>query len=90
MYNPGLERYILTMEHSFNQKGDLAMYDAPEPWGPWTTVVYTQDFGWPGFGNNSYMWVISNKWLSEDGKDFVLIVTGAQDDRLMELHRGTL
>jgi hypothetical protein len=39
-YNAGLGRYILTTEHTRTNRGNLGIFDAPEPWGPWTTVAY--------------------------------------------------
>jgi len=72
-YNPGLRRYLLCVEHGRPYQGDLGIFDAPEPWGPWTTVAY--DRNWGGLGSNFY-WNFSNKWLSDDGLRFVLIFTG--------------
>ena len=43
-YHPGLKRYllcqILTGDARF--EGGFGIYDAPEPWGPWTTVYFTR------------------------------------------------
>ena len=44
-YNAGLKRYILCTEHEQSFKGNLGIYDAPEPWGPWTTVAQYHDWG---------------------------------------------
>ncbi|MGH7997258.1 MAG: serine hydrolase, partial [Opitutaceae bacterium] len=43
-YDPGIGRYLLVMprgEGDTRFHGGLAIYDAPEPWGPWTTVYFT-------------------------------------------------
>jgi hypothetical protein len=37
-YSPGLGRYLLTAWH--NNAGGWGIFDAPEPWGPWSTVAY--------------------------------------------------
>jgi Concanavalin A-like lectin/glucanases superfamily/Domain of unknown function (DUF4185) len=77
MYNPGLNRYLLVTNHTANVSGDMAIFDAPQPWGPWTTVTHQE--GWPAGGElvrKSYYWNFSPKWLSADGKDFVLVFTG--------------
>jgi len=37
-YNNGLNRYLLTTEHTETHRGNLAIFDAPAPWGPWTTI----------------------------------------------------
>lgn len=39
-YNVGLKRYILTTEHTETHRGNIGIFDAPHPWGPWTTVCY--------------------------------------------------
>ena len=39
-YNPGLKRYLLCTEHDAGFHGNLGILDAPEPWGPWTSVWY--------------------------------------------------
>jgi hypothetical protein len=36
-YNPGIGRYIASAENDVNQ---VAFYDAPNPWGPWTSIGY--------------------------------------------------
>jgi len=48
IYNPGLRRYFLVTNHTENNSGNVAIFDAPEPWGPWTTVLY--ELGWPAGG----------------------------------------
>ncbi len=80
-YNPGLKRYLLTKPHF--SEGDLrdsvrapetkissfGIFDAPTPWGPWTTVIYEENF------LDDYVkfnYIIPNKYLSEDGKTFWL------------------
>ncbi len=72
-YNAGLKRYLLCTEHTASFKGNLGIFDAPEPWGPWTTVAYHNDWGEYG---NCFFWNFSNKWLGNDGRQFVLIFTG--------------
>ncbi|MDA1191963.1 MAG: hypothetical protein O3A46_09815, partial [Candidatus Poribacteria bacterium] len=75
-YNAGLGRYILCQvipneNHRFTgREGDMrfvggfGIYDAPEPWGPWTTVYYTNlwDVG-PGESASQPV-----KWMSADGR----------------------
>jgi len=72
-YNAGLERYLLCVEHSEGYAGNLALFDAPQPWGPWTTALYTEN--WGGFGATFY-WCIPNKWTSPDGLAFTIVFTG--------------
>jgi hypothetical protein len=75
IYNPGLQRYLLTVDHTERSVGNLGLFEAPQPWGPWRTVAYYTN--WNGFtGTISYYF--SPKWFSPDGKQFTLIFT--QDD----------
>jgi Concanavalin A-like lectin/glucanases superfamily/Domain of unknown function (DUF4185) len=77
MYNPALDRYFLVTNHTQNDSGGLAIFDAPKPWGPFTTVLYQE--GWPVGGplvKSSNYWNISPKWLSADGKDFMFVFSG--------------
>ena len=67
-YNAGLRRYLLTTEHTKWKCGNIGIFDAPEPWGPWTTVPYSEKF--PG-----WTFTFSNKWTSEDGTRFTVIYT---------------
>ncbi len=76
VYNPGLDRYILTTEHNGHAEGNIAIYDGPTPWGPWTTVHFADSFGRFETLDNGFMWVFPSKWLSEDGEEFVMIYTG--------------
>jgi hypothetical protein len=73
-YNPGLRRYLLSTEHTATGEGRLGIFDAPTPWGPWTTVLYTGS-NWEGFGE-TFFWNFANKWLSGDGRDFTLVFSG--------------
>ena len=77
-YNPGLGRYILCTEHTESSKGNhLGVFDAPEPWGPWTTVEYIDGWGKGHIELNAFFWNYPTKWLSKDGKKFTLVFTGA-------------
>lgn len=72
-YNAGLNRYLLCTEHGASFQGNLGIFDAAEPWGPWTTAGYYRNWGKSG---STFFWNFSNKWLSRDGKRFTLIFTG--------------
>jgi hypothetical protein len=83
-YNPAFERYLLCTEHSKSSESTLGIFDAPQPWGPWTTVEYYDDsnpFGVRGDGsdlpwrNNVFFAAFSTKWF--DGDRFTLNFTGA-------------
>lgn len=77
-YNPGLDRYILTKPHftATDNRNDvladissLGIFDAPTPWGPWTTVYYEDHFLDKYVKFNFF---IPNKYLDGEGKTFWL------------------
>ncbi len=71
-FNPGLGRYLLTTL-TLNRDGWMSIYDAPEPWGPWTHVH--TEFEPARWGTYTILFTFVNKWLSADGRDFVLVHT---------------
>src|SRR5579884_649545 len=66
VYNPGLQRYLLTSFHK--GPGQLGLFDGPEPWGPWTTVAYYEDWGHMGAAGEGLTCSFPQKWLSADGR----------------------
>jgi len=86
-YNEGLNRYLLTTEHTETHRGNLSIFDAPEPWGPWTTVFYEKKWGEGHFPLNTFYWNFSNKWMSKDGKSFSLLFTGRKENDSFNLIR---
>jgi hypothetical protein len=56
--------------------GGFGIYDAPEPWGPWTTVYFTENWD-VGPGENAHL---PPKWMSADGRTLYLVFSG--DDAL--------
>jgi hypothetical protein len=44
-FNSGLGRYMLTTEHTETHRGNMGIFDAPDPWGPWTTVLLRSKLG---------------------------------------------
>lgn len=87
-YNQGLKRYILTSEHTETHRGNLSIFDAPNPWGPWTTVYYDNNWGEGHIPLNTFYWTFSNKWTSEDGKTFSLIFCGRKENDSFNVIRG--
>ncbi len=75
-YNPGLRRYLLTTI-AIDRSGWMSLYDAPEPWGPWTHVH--TEHNPERWGSLTIIFSFVNKWLSADGRDFVIVHT--KDDR---------
>jgi len=66
-YDAGLKRYLLCMTGAGNDTrfaGGFGIYDAPEPWGPWTTAFHTDSWD-TGPGESSSL---PTKWMSADGR----------------------
>ena len=81
-YNAPLDRYFLITEYDTSMSSNIGIFDAPTPWGPWTTVLYER-WSVSGIGSKEhFFWNFSNKWLSADGKRFVIVSTGVgEQDR---------
>jgi CubicO group peptidase (beta-lactamase class C family) len=78
-YNAGLKRYLWCQilpsskdERGPRFQGGFGIYDAPQPWGPWTTVFYTTEWD-VGPGETSSF---PTKWISADGKTCHLLFSG--------------
>ncbi|MFC1713577.1 serine hydrolase [Candidatus Poribacteria bacterium] len=76
-YNAGLERYLWWQQICHDDadtrfEGGFAVYDAPEPWGPWTTAYLTQKWD-VGPGETA---CFPTKWMSADGKTCYLVFSG--------------
>ena len=87
-YNAGLKRYLLTTEHTESHRGNIGIFDSPEPWGPWTTAAYERNWGDGHFPLNTFFWNISNKWTSRDGKTFSMFFSGRKENDSFNLLRG--
>jgi hypothetical protein len=73
VYNPGIKRYLLAA--GFNHSGGWGIFDAPEPWGRWTTAFHTES--WDVGGTHGYR--LPSKWISSDGRTMHLIFSGVKD-----------
>jgi len=77
-YNAGLGRYLWWQsipsggDVDVRFRGGFGLYDAPEPWGPWTTAYYTEEWD-VGPGE---MGVLPTKWMSADGRTCYLVFSG--------------
>lgn len=92
-YNAGLKRYLwwqqIPQPEGARDRGDtrfaggFAIYDAPEPWGPWTTAYYTArwDVG-PGEHGD-----FPAKWMTEGGRTLHLVFSG---DDAFSVRRATI
>jgi hypothetical protein len=74
-YNAGIGRYLwwqVIPGGDTRFSGGFGIYDAPEPWGPWTTAYWNEswDVGPGDMGN------FATKWMSQDGKTCYLVFSG--------------
>ncbi|MCF8357935.1 MAG: DUF4185 domain-containing protein [Prolixibacteraceae bacterium] len=87
-YKEGLGRYMLTTEHTETHRGNIGIFDAPKPWGPWTTVLYELEWGKGHIPLNTFYWNFANKWADPSGKTFSLIFTGRKENDSFNMVRG--
>ncbi|MGH7797418.1 MAG: DUF4185 domain-containing protein [Candidatus Binatia bacterium] len=90
VYNPGIKRYLLSVFHGpvpEHGDGSWGIFDAPEPWGPWTTVAYYRNWidATPKFG-----FEFPAKWISDDGKALWMVFSGTGIYDSFNLVKGTL
>jgi CubicO group peptidase (beta-lactamase class C family) len=79
-FNAGLKRYLWVQiipgtegkKADTRFEGGFGVYDAPEPWGPWTTVYFTEKWD-VGPGDTASF---PTKWMSADGKTLHLVFSG--------------
>jgi len=87
-HNAGLGRHLLCTEHTETHRGKLGVFDAPEPWGPWTTVACFDAWGEGQVPVNAFYWNFANKWLSADGTRFAMTFTGRKENDSWNALRG--
>jgi len=85
-YNAGISRYILTTSHLSTNQGAthtaaLGVFEAPEPWGPWSTVYYDDHWSTQqGKDCRTYHHRFPPKWISADGRTMCLLYSGLDCD----------
>ncbi len=72
VYNPFCRRYLLSL--GFDHTGGWGIFDAQEPWGPWTTAFFTRDWGL----GKTHDYRLPSKWISNGGKKMVLVFSGRE------------
>jgi CubicO group peptidase (beta-lactamase class C family) len=77
VYNPLLKRYLLAL--GYNHKGGWGIYDAPEPWGPWTTVFHTDYWGLGG----THGYRLPAKWIGPGADHMTLVFSGVARPDMM-------
>lgn len=93
VYNRPLHRFILTVAHrtvrgdTRADAGRLGIFEAPTPWGPWSTVAYYTN--WMGLGDHeALIYEIPAKWIGPEGKQFWMIFSSGDADSF-NLVRGS-
>ena len=85
-FDAGLQRYLwCQIGHGADTRfaGGFAIYDAPEPWGPWTTAFRTDSWD-VGPGESCSL---PTKWMSADGRTVHLVFSGNDS---LSVRRATL
>lgn len=75
IYHSGLKCYLLGV--GYNHSSGWGIFDAPEPWGPWTTVFHTDR--WDIDGAHGYR--LPTKWINRDPRVLYLVFSAAHGER---------
>lgn len=74
VYHPTLKRYLLAV--GYNQESGWGIFDAPEPWGPWTRAFHTLNWDVPGV----HGYRLPSKWVAGDGRSMYLVFSGVKEN----------
>jgi len=70
VYDAALKRYLLAV--AYDQESGWGIYDAPEPWGPWTTAFHTEHWDF----DHTHGYRLPAKWIEGDGRAMALVFSG--------------
>jgi CubicO group peptidase (beta-lactamase class C family) len=84
VYHPILKRYLLAI--GYDHESGWGIYDAPEPWGPWTTAFHTNAWDIPG----THGYRLPAKWMAADGRSMYLVFSGVKENDAFCVRRMTL
>jgi hypothetical protein len=98
-YDAGIGRYLMGNYSFLNAEGEplpyhggggmrsqLTLFEAPEPWGPWS--LFHRDDEWGTYGD--YQPNFPTKWMSADGRSVGLVSAGTHDDSTFTFQKLTL
>jgi hypothetical protein len=76
-YHAGLDRYLWWQHRAEEDvdtrfQGGFGVYDAPEPWGPWTTAYFTLEWDCGPGETGSF----PTHWMDADGTTVYLVFSG--------------
>lgn len=72
VYHPVLKRCLVAI--GYGHTGGWGLYEAPEPWGPWSVAWHTEYWGL----GNTHGYRLPAKWISADGHSMGLVFSGLQ------------
>jgi malectin (di-glucose binding ER protein) len=76
IYHPILHRYLLTTRPVGEfTNSSWGLFDAPEPWGPWTTVTYQDSFRDSTW---KFMYEFNQKWMSANDLTLWMVSSGIE------------
>jgi len=97
-YDRGLGRYLLTVGHyasgndNDSSAGQVGLFEAPNPWGPWFTVGYYEDWGGAAVSAETRGDFLSlrlpSKWFSADGTSVWAVFSGPRSFDSFNVVRG--
>lgn len=98
VYDAGLGRYLLTTGHyasgddSDSSAGQVGLFEARKPWGPWETIGYYEDWGGlKAETTGDYLSLrIPSKWISSDGKALWAVFSGLKSFDSFNVVRAVL
>jgi len=67
-------------------RSQLTLFEAPEPWGPWSLFYHDNDWGTYG----DYQPSFPTKWMSDDGRIMWMVSAGTFDDYNFVMQMMTL
>lgn len=83
MTYPHIDEDGNTTANTAAEHSQLALFEAPEPWGPWA-LFFRQDC-WGQYG--VYQPCFPTKWMSGDGLRMAMVSSGTYDDYNLTLQR---
>jgi CubicO group peptidase (beta-lactamase class C family) len=84
VYSPGLSRYLLAL--GYNHESGWGIFDAPTPWGPWTSAFHTESWDVPG----THGYRLPSKWIGPDGRSMYLVFSGVKENDAFCVRRVVL
>jgi hypothetical protein len=87
VYDSKLRRYLMTVGHYSSGNyddssiGQFGLFEAPHPWGPWSTIGYYDDWGNYGAASSGDFLGIHmpNKWVGSDGRTRWFVFSGLHE-----------